>query len=264
MTNTLADADTYVTKNEARPGLTPVNLAELIQPQANQIRKTLIPATVARYADAMRAADSAGAADGFPPIKVRMVSTADGKDFVPELIVGFHRAAAARRAGRITLTAEVIEATDEEARWISAESNMTHGEPLKATEHREVFKAYVKAGRCWHCSKLGKRRPKSSREIAADLHGLRSHTTIVNWMRKDFPKIWKQMGGEATPAPTKGDFADPGERRLDEALQHLSQVESIAKTLIDPWHRGQVLTALGRAGKALEDAGPCQRVQDEF
>ena len=245
-------------------GLTSVNLADLIQPKANQIRKALIAGTVTRYADTMRAADSAGVEDSFPPIQVRMIPRADGRGTVPELIVGFHRVAAARRAGRTWLMAEVVEATDEEARWISAQSNLTHGEPLKAMEHREVFRAYVRAGRCFHRSKQGKAtRPKSSREIAADLHGLRSHTTIVKWMRQDFRAIWKQMGGEVVAAPSKNE-PNHGERRLEEALEHLTQVEVIAKTLSDPHHRGQVLAALTRAGKALEEVGPCEPFEEEF
>jgi hypothetical protein len=253
----------------SHPGqeLTRVYLADLIIPQANQIRRALVPSAVARYADAMRAADSAGAADSFPPVQVRMIPKADGRGSVPELIVGFHRVAAARRAERTWLLAEVIEATDEEARWISARSNLAHGEPLKAKEHREVFRAYVRAGQCFHPSKRGRpARPKSSREIAAELHGLRSHTTIVNWMREDFPAIWKQMGGEnaSPPGKNKADGADQSERRRDEALHHLAQVEQIVKTLTDAWHRGEVLTALTRAGKALEQAGPCEAVEDEF
>ncbi|RXH06299.1 hypothetical protein [Bradyrhizobium vignae] len=241
-------------------------MAELIQPQANQIReKTTIPATVARYADAMRAADLADVPDTFPPIIVRMIPRADGRGAVPELIVGFHRVAAAMRAGRTWLMAEVVEATDAEARWISAQSNLTHGEPLRAKEHREVFRAYVRAGRCWHRDKRGKQRLKSSRDIAADLHGLRSHTTIVNWMRQDFPKLWKQMGGEiAAPGKDKLTDEEQSQRRRDDALQHLAQVESIARTLTDVWHRGEVLAGLARAVKVLEEAGPCQRIEDEF
>lgn len=265
MTNTSIIADTYVTQNYTRPGLTRVNLADLIRPDANQIRTALIPATVARYADAMRAADLADTPDSFPPIVVRMIPRADGRGAVPELIVGFHRVEAALRAGRTGLMAEVVEATDAEARWLSAQSNLTHGEPLKAKEHREVFRAYVRAGQCWHRDKRGKQKVKSSREIAADLHGLRSHSTIVTWMRQDFPKVWKQMGGESA-APGKHTLTDEeqSQKRRDDALQHLAQVESIAKTLTDAWHRGEVLGALARAGRALEEAGPCQPIEDEF
>ncbi|MCK1491297.1 ParB-like nuclease domain-containing protein [Bradyrhizobium sp. 180] len=266
MTNTSINADTYEIKNKTRPGLTRVYLADLIQPDANQIRKDgPIPSTVARYADAMRAADLADIPDGFPPITVRMIPRADGQGAVPELIAGFHRVKAALRAERTWLMAEVVEATDAEARWISAQSNLTHGEPLRAKEHREVFRAYVRAGRCWHHDKRGKQRLKSSREIAADLHGLRSHATIVNWMRQDFPKLWRQMGGQsAAPGKNMPTDEERSQQRRDDALQHLAQVESIARTLTDAWHRGEVLAGLARAVKALEEAGPCQQIEEDF
>jgi hypothetical protein len=161
--------------------------------------------------------------------------------------------------------AEVIEASDEEARWISARSNLAHGEPLKAKEHREVFRAYVKAGHCFHKGKQGKqRRPKSSREIAADLHGLRSHTTIVHWMREDFPSIWKAMGGPVSAGVNRASKGEPGAGRRDEVLQLLAQAEVAVKAIPDPEHRGQVLTALAKVSKALQEAGPVEPVEEEF
>lgn len=266
MTYSSTNAVTYRENNNSRPGPTRVYLSDLIKPDANQIRKQkFIPATVARYADAMRAADLADVPDTFPPIIVRMIPSADGRGSVPELIVGFHRVAAAQRAGRAWLMAEVVEATDAEARWISAQSNLTHGEPLKSKEHREVFRAYVRADQCWHRNKQGKQRLKSSREIAADLHGLRSHTTIVAWMRQDFPKLWKQMGGEiAAPAKRTPTDEEQSQQRRDDALRLLAEVESIARTLTDPWHRGEVLAGLAKARKALEEAGPCEQMEDEL
>jgi hypothetical protein len=151
--------------------------------------------------------------------------------------------------------AEVIEATDQEARWVSAQSNLTHGEPLKA---EGASRGVQSLSQGWPVEVPGQARQDTSEIVAGDRGGPAWVATIVKWMRQDFRAIWKQMGGEVVAAPGEKEPANQAEQRMDEALQHLIQVEAIVKTLTEPEHRGRVLAALARAGKALAEAGPCE------
>jgi hypothetical protein len=38
-------------------------------------------------------------------------------------------------------------------------------------------------------------RLKSAREISRDLHGQPSDKTITDWVRQDFPKVYREMNG---------------------------------------------------------------------
>ncbi|MEW9902673.1 ParB N-terminal domain-containing protein [Pseudomonas putida] len=159
-----------------------VVIAQLCRSPAFQIRKKLCPKTVARYATAIKAGQQ------LPPLQVAVV------DGVPCLVDGYHRAAALESLGHLEADASITEATREEAQWMAAKANLTHGLQLKPSEMREVFRVYVRTGR--HRKSRG--RLKSYRDIGLELG--RPHTTIRNWMEKDFRKIFNQYGGSSCDA----------------------------------------------------------------
>ncbi|HEV2173067.1 MAG TPA: hypothetical protein VGR71_05845 [Nitrospira sp.] len=92
-------------------------------------------------------------------------------------------------------------ASEQEVRWLAAKANLTHGWPLKAKEYREVFRVYIRARNHRRKDKSF----KSYREIAAEIGGARGHTTIRNWMRKDFPSVFRAMQGYDEPPVDRED-----------------------------------------------------------
>ncbi|WP_296578242.1 ParB N-terminal domain-containing protein [Phreatobacter sp.] len=138
-----------------------------------QVRGALDSATVKRYADAM----SAGAQ--FPPIVLASLNGA------LILVSGFHRYHAAKLARQTALMAEVHQAKPERLLWRAAAENLAHGLPMKAKDHRGAFRAYVQSG----MHRLPNGKVKASRTIAEELNNIRSHATILNWMRSDFPSV---------------------------------------------------------------------------
>ncbi|WP_156936359.1 ParB N-terminal domain-containing protein [Mesorhizobium sp. LNJC394B00] len=162
-----------------------IRLDGLVMDPATQIRQETNAATVKQYRDAMRA----GAV--FTPITVAPVDPQDpDKGFV--LIDGWHRVTAVQALGGATIDAVVVTgATPNEYRWIAAEKNRTHGLRLTSADKREVFRAYVQAGR--HRMENRGRRVKSAREMARDLQGIVSDRRIPVWMQQDFPKVYRAM-----------------------------------------------------------------------
>ena len=79
---------------------------------------------------------------------------------------------------------------------MAAEANLTHGLPLKSAAKKEVFRAFVRAGK----HRKGRAGVKSSRDIAAALQGIITHQTVLEYMRRDFPAIHAKMrGSEESP-----------------------------------------------------------------
>jgi hypothetical protein len=176
-----------------------ITLAQLVRSRDFQIRTRLCTSTVNRYAIAIKA----GAV--MPPLQVALV------DGVHILVDGFHRAAAYEALGYAEVDASVIEATRDNALWMAAEANTRHGLPLTNKEHRQVFRTYIHTGQ--HLK--GKRR-KQYREIQADLQ--KPHTTLRNWMEKDFPSLFRAMSRDSCgaegglpdrPAPPPTDAQGP-------------------------------------------------------
>ncbi|MDF0496178.1 hypothetical protein [Bradyrhizobium yuanmingense] len=106
------------------------------------------------------------------------------------LMDGWHRLLAQKQLGR-----DVVEATTEvlsemEAQWQAALANSYNGARLnRQSEKRRVFELYMRQGR----NRVGRLGLKSYREIAKDLGGLASKSSIENWMKKMFPKIAAKM-----------------------------------------------------------------------
>lgn len=226
---------------EVAPQTIDVALKDLAMDPAIQVRQRLSQPTISRYADAMRAGQV------FPPIKV---ARADGACY---LIGGWHRVEAAKLVGLTSLTAELIDAPKNQLAWLAADDNLRHGLPLnRGREAKAAFKAYITARQ--HRTADGGYR--SYRQIAQDLHGLRTHETIRNWMRAQFPSIYRAMAGEGeeeiSTAPLNAAEPDP----LGAARDHLQQVAALARGITDPDRRGELIAMIDDARKAVDRAGP--------
>jgi len=228
-----------------------VNVEDLVLDHEYQSRFSLDQGAVKKYAEAMKAGAE------FPPITIGKVNGA------PVVIDGWHRVTAARKIGRTTLPAILVENPEHELGWLAAEANLKHGVPLKRGELRNVFRAYVRAGQ----HKTGRRRIKSSREISSDLHGLISHTCVINWMREDFPAIWKQMARRDEEPRAEGGLPqiDPEERRLAAVRQATGEIIANARGITDPLRRGEIVTDLRQALDLIEKAAPWEPIdENEF
>lgn len=174
-----------------------IQLALVIRHGPLQVRHKLDAGAVRRYRDMTQAGKEP------PPIKVGRLP--DGRLF---LVDGWHRL----EAGAVQLStplagtgndvlALVADLSEAEVRWESARANMDHGVPLKRSELRRVFGAFIRAGK--------HKKPRggllSYRELSKAL-GI-GHTTLRNWMMQDFPATARDMGGtehgnsEAEQAP---------------------------------------------------------------
>lgn len=131
---------------------------------------------------------------------------------------------------------------------MAASANLEHGLQLKSDELRNVFKAYVSSRQ--HLR--GKGYSKSYREIGVELGKV--HTTIRNWMQKDFPDIAARMSGNE-------DFAGPGGLQevavpdLSATDQHIALLREVFQSSSDPTFRGTVIGAVRETLADMEASG---------
>lgn len=128
---------------------------------------------------------------------------------------------------------------------------MNHGLRLKRSEARAAFRAYVHAG----MHRLPRGRFKSSREIANDLHGMRSYRTILTWMEQDFPATYRAMQGGEDVEGGPGLSPLPPPDPLAPAREHVQQIIALARGVAEPMHRGELIALLQAAQKAVEEVG---------
>ncbi|WP_374437301.1 ParB/RepB/Spo0J family partition protein [Tabrizicola sp.] len=217
-------------------------IADLHRDPRFQIRTRMEPATVDRYANALRADVE------LPPVRVAMVGG------VPVLVDGWHRVAAHQITGASHVLAFVTEATAQEARWLAAEANLTHGLPLKKGELRSAFRAFITARRHRVPARAGQGPGRLSyRDIAKALGGHVTHQTASNWMHKDFPDIAKEYGGEATPMAEAPAPEDPEEGFARTAQEAIAQALSAARGVRDPGRRGALVAAAEAALRELRE-----------
>lgn len=218
---------------------TTVQIASLLRDRRFQLRGKLDKSTIQRYAAVYRAGKE------MPPIKVAKVNGA------PVVVDGWHRLAALESIGRTEVEAEIVTATEKEARWLAAEANLSHGLPLKRRELREAFVAYVRAGK--YRDKRGW--PKSYRSIAEEFGS--PHTTIRNWMKKGFPKIAQQYSDESYSK-------NPGglpERQREEgftttARRHLQDALAASRGVTSPSDRFNLMELAKQVLAEIETGGP--------
>lgn len=206
--------------------------------QRFQMRHKLDPSTIKRYVGIYQAEKS------MPPVKIGLI------DGVPFLLDGWHRFAALEELGQETASALVIECGEQQALWLAASANLEHGLPLKVAELRAVFRAMVRAKR--HRDTRGRLLPY--RDIGQIIG--KPHTTIRNWMMKDFPKIAAQYSGD-DGFVGKGGYQEfiipsPSLRDVTEAIA--SAVEAY-KSIKSPELRFSAIEAMTKALKDMKEEG---------
>lgn len=134
------------------------------------------------------------------------------------LIDGWHRLLAQKQLGRDAVEATIEELSEADAQWQAAMANTRNGARLtRQSEKRRVFELYIRQGR----NRVGQRGLKSYRDIAKDLGGLASKSSIENWMKKAFPKIAAKMRSgrdDSTGARDQTRDISPAEVRVRDAL----------------------------------------------
>jgi hypothetical protein len=221
-------------------GPEPVRLAikSIAKDRKFQVRKKLDGATVKRYENNYRTGHE------MPPVKVAMV------DGVPILVDGWHRVQALENLGAGHVEAEVQRATRREAHWLAASANLSHGLPLKQSELREVFRAYIKAER--HIRPKGNL--KSYREIAADLG--KPHGTIYNWMRKDFPRVAAKLSGyEGGVGGLQEGPSAQASSHVISARAAMAQLTTAFSATSDANERGTIIDELEAALSEMKGSG---------
>jgi len=194
-----------------------VRLTQIERREELQFRGRTSPQTVETYRKKMRGGEV------FPPVTLARL----GKRLL--LVDGWHRVEALDRLRQTHVEAEVRPVKSlEDARYLSAIANATHGKPLANKDIRRMFRAYMDAGQ--------NRKPdgglKSARDIAADLHHSRSHVTILDWMEGDYPSIWDAMRRkkkEDEEAPRSEAADEAARRRADE--ERLGGIKAAIKSL---------------------------------
>ena len=230
--------------------LTDLRIGDIVCRKPFQIRSKLDPGTVKRYAGILKQGGT------LPPVTVARIKTPSVQpkgrplkalqaihEGTLVLVDGFHRVEAHLQIGADSVPAQIVDATKEDALWLGARANLTHGLPLKMKDLRGVFRRYIQTKQ--------HRKPggglKSYREIAADLNGMRSHVTFRVWMRKDFLKLFQAMGrddeGRATGGLPDASLVEPNEVLHAEHQAALDALRSAAG-LLTPVQRWETIDAL--------------------
>jgi len=221
-----------------------IHLDGLVMDPTTQIRGNTSSGTVREYQDAMRAGAE------FPPITVAPVDPEDdAKGFV--LIDGWHRVLAAQALGLVQIAAQVIPETNPRRyRWLAAQGNRSHGLRLSRSDKREVFRAYVQAGE--HRTGRGTQ-IKPARQMARDLQGIVSDRRIPEWMKQDFPKVYRAMLRSGLEQNTEGDFGskDMDERYTQLATNALEQFTASFMAIKDRDQRGELLEAIMKTAQKV-------------
>jgi hypothetical protein len=224
-----------------------ISLTQLMMSDEFQVRRKLDQATIARYENVLRSGAT------LPPVKVAKV------DGIFILVDGFHRVAARERLEEATVEAEVIETTRTEAYWLAASANLQHGLPLKPAEIHEVFKAYIKARK--HLK--GRGQPKTYREIGAEIG--KPHTTIRNWMKKDYPEIFKRYSGDENFAGDGGlpEMEAAASPAVEAGMAKIAEFREIYRATVSAEARRELAEAFTETARELLGDG-WQEYQGDF
>jgi hypothetical protein len=173
------------------------------------------------------------------------------------LIDGGHRMEAQRQAGASHIEAHITAMTADEGRWEAANANSTHGERLKGKALRLRFRAYIETKR----NKVRGHGLQSYRDIAEELGDV-SHMTVSNWVKADYPTLFKAMARKGSGAAWSPDMAK-GQARASEAqlsLQaihgHCQQVVAQSRALASGGDRGHARAMLMAAVEAIDKRSP--------
>lgn len=223
----------YLSSNKGCPQR--VALQDILKDDALQVRTRVEPRVVRQYSDAMQAGAE------FPAITLARIN---GSLY---LVDGWHRVEAAIAISRSVIWANVSEMSFDEARWQAAKANTQHGLPLKTKEFREVFRAFIESEQYRQGRKL-----MPYREIAG--HIGKPFSTIRNWMKADYPRLFKRYQQTANCPPDEGNFdreAKRMQKRLAEAEAAVRNARNVGRTL-DPERLGVLIHALRETLTDLE------------
>lgn len=209
-----------------------VSISDIVFDAALWVRARMDLSAVRRYRDALRAGRE------LPPVVLGRVDCAL---FVAD---GWHRVEAARQEQLSVITADVRDMKRAEVAWTSAERNLNHGVPLKRSERRRVFSAYVAAGR----HRLARGRYKTYRDMGKELST--PFSTIRNWMREDHRAIYDAIGDKCASRsgpPEPGLYRGELEQHfLTQACAAMTNARGLAAHVEHPVLRGE-LVALAQA-----------------
>jgi hypothetical protein len=213
-----------------------VSLSDIVEIPLLQVRrKGLNTDTVKRYANILMN-------NGTLP-HPKAVPGGHGK-FI--LIDGFHRVAAARMINQDCIDLEIVTGnitSHEELRVLAFEANAHHGLPLTPAEHRDWFKAYIKANRF----KKPNGTSKSLREIGREF-GI-AHTTVARRLQEHFPRLFEKWWANeelSFTGKTGGlktmeyNAAHKIEANFNDSLTLIRQLEALGSTK-GPELRGEIL-----------------------
>jgi hypothetical protein len=226
-----------------------VPLAAIIKHKPFQVRKALDKAAVRRYGEMTRAGKIA------PPIKVALIR---GSHY---LLDGWHRmAAGALTTAGADVLALVASMTDKQAMWEAANANTGHGVPLKAAEIRGLFRAFIRSGQ----HKKAKGQSMSYREMQAALG--KPHTTLRNWVREDFPKLFASLRaddvGNPSPIGCNDGLLSLDQQRIEQAQEAARTIQQIGDVLTTADARGDLVVILETTLRKLRESGGAISVSD--
>jgi uncharacterized ParB-like nuclease family protein len=207
-----------------------------------QVRNHTDAGTVERYRHAYKAGVD------MPPVKVAVVLG------TPYLFDGFHRIEALKALGKLTVLAEVHEnVSPHQLIWLAYQMNLTHGLPLKASEIRRGFIAYINAGQ----HRKGERGLKSLREIGREFG--KDHKTIMGWLDRQFPKLASKYRGAEHQRrfegpPLRATLSGPKE----EALLHFQNGVAAARGVTDPGDLEELIQQLEASIQKMRQPAPYQ------
>lgn len=231
------------------------NLSRVFNDPELQTRDKTYRMTVDKYADAIRRGEP------LPPVMVVPVVTWDGKakrlvitgDFL--LLDGWHRTEAFRDTGLETVEARVrwdlAGANKATLRDAAAGENTKNGRPLNAHEKRERLRAFIEAGR-WRVRDGRKWRAMSYREIASELNGVLSKSTVQRIVVAEYPDVHMKV--------SQGRIEEIiGESQLDE-----DQVMGLVKAQQDRHRIRAAKAGIKQAIEALGNAHDLTEVKKEL
>lgn len=219
-----------------------IPLVSIIKHKPFQVRKGLDVAAIRRYAEMTAAGRVA------PLIEVALIGTTH------YLLSGWHR----MEAGAMTMTPDdqvlvrIAAMTSNQALWYSAQANESHGVPLKASERRRFFGSFIKSGQ----HKLPKGRLMSYREMGVAL--AKPHTTIRNWVREDFPRLFRSIGeGNGNPSPglPPSGRVSLDQERIRQAREAARTLQQIGDVLTTAEARGDLMLILEETLRSLQASG---------
>lgn len=219
-----------------------VPLVAIIKHQPFQVRKALDKTAVRRYGEMTRAGKVA------PPIKIAMIR---GSHY---LLDGWHRmAAGALTTAGDDVLALVASMTDKQAMWEAANANTAHGVPLKPSEIRGLFGAFIRSGQ----HRKAKGVLMSYREMGDALG--KPHTTIRNWVEADFPKLFRSLRvadvGNPSPGMPPSTFVSLDQERIGQAHEAARTLQQIGDVLVTAESRGDLVLILQETIEKLQRSG---------